>query len=142
MDLRKHLIKVRDLGALHAALDLERVRERLLELVHELLKRRRIEHELHRQVATEHARLQRLDVAANVRLAVEQVALPHLAELVALLVGEDDVGLEGLDHQQRLAQRSRAFAQHVVGVHRNDVAQREDERMHVFHVQVVGRDGV
>ncbi len=34
---------------------------------------------------------------------------------------------------------TRAFAQHVIGIHGNNGTQREDERMHIFHVQIKGR---
>ena len=40
-------------------------------------------------------------------------------------------------HEKDLAQSPAAFAQHVVGIQRNDIAQREDERMHVFDVEIV-----
>jgi len=46
------------------------------------------------------------------------------------------VGGARADHQQRLAEGAGALAQHVVGVERDDVAQREDERVDVLHVQV------
>lgn len=48
----------------------------------------------------------------------------------------------GTHHEKGLAQRARALAQDLVRVERDDVAQREDERVHVFHVEVVGGDGV
>ena len=59
-------------------------------------------------------------------------------------VGEHDRrrGVVRLDTEERLAQRAAAFAQHIVGLQRKDSAEREDKRLHVLHVQVVGRHGV
>jgi len=45
-------------------------------------------------------------------------------------------------HQQRLTQRPRSLPEHLVRVEGNDVAEREDERMDVGHVEVVGRHSV
>ena len=41
-------------------------------------------------------------------------------------------------HQQSLTKRARSLPQHLVRTQRDDVAQAEDERVHVFHVEVVG----
>ena len=46
-------------------------------------------------------------------------------------------GIEPPYHQQLLAQCARPLSQHIIGAHWNNGAQRENERMHVFHVQVV-----
>lgn len=54
-----------------------------------------------------------------------------------LLVREDDVPMEGLYHQQRLTECSRALAQHLVWFHGDDGAESKDERVNVLHVQVV-----
>ena len=46
------------------------------------------------------------------------------------------------NHEQRFAKSTGPFSEDFVGVERDDVAEREDERMDVFHVEVVCRDGV
>lgn len=67
-----------------------------------------------RDVAAEDPGLQRLHVAAHVRLRVHDVTVVRqLVEDLHLLVGENDVGVEGLHHEQRLAQSPRAFTQHL-----------------------------
>lgn len=37
-------------------------------------------------------------------------------------------------HQEGLAQRSTALSEYFVGVEGDDIAQREDKRMNIFHV--------
>jgi len=67
-------------------------------------------------VAAEHARLQGLHVAAHVGLRVQDVSVVrHLVEHLLLLVGEHDVGVEGLHHQQGLAEGARTLTQHLQG---------------------------
>lgn len=59
-----------------------------------------------RDVTAEHSGLQSLDMAAHVGLRVQNVAVVgQLIEHLLLLIRENDVGVESLDHQQRLAQR-------------------------------------
>ena len=57
--------------------------------------------------------------------------------LVGCEAWEDDVLPEGLDTEQRLAQRPAAFPQHVVAAEGDDGAEREDEVVDVLLVQVV-----
>jgi hypothetical protein len=45
-------------------------------------------------------------------------------------------------HEKSLAKCSGTFSENFVWVERNDVAEREDERMNVFHVEIVGCDGI
>ena len=53
-------------------------------------------------------------MAANVRLRFEQVSVvSQLVEHALLFVWEDDVGVEGLHHQQRFTQCARAFAENL-----------------------------
>lgn len=67
-----------------------------------------------RDIAAEDPGLQRLHVAAHVRLRVHDVTVVcQLVEDLHLLVGENDVGVEGLHHEQRLAQSPGAFTQHL-----------------------------
>lgn len=67
-----------------------------------------------RDVTAENSGLQRLHVAAHVGLRVHDVAVAgHFVEHLLLLVGENDVCVEGLNHEQGLAQRPRAFTQHL-----------------------------
>lgn len=40
-------------------------------------------------------------------------------------------------HQQGFAEGPTAFAQYLIGVERDNVAQGKNEWMHVFHVQIV-----
>ena len=53
-------------------------------------------------------------MAANVRLRLEQVpVVSQLVEHAFLFVWENDVGVEGLHHQQRFTQSARAFAENL-----------------------------
>lgn len=53
-----------------------------------------------RDVTPKHSRLQRLHVTAHVSLGVQDVAVVcQFVEDLLLLVGEDDVGVEGLHHK-------------------------------------------
>jgi hypothetical protein len=45
-------------------------------------------------------------------------------------------------HQQCLTQSSTTLSEHFVGVEWNDIAERKDERVDVFHVQIVCGDSV
>ena len=104
------------------------------------LERLGLESELDREVVAVDPRLEALDVAADVGLALEQPAVVHRARVVLLLVRADHVGGERLDHQQTLAQRARPLAQHLVGRHRDDRAQREDEAVDVPVAGDAGRE--
>ena len=75
--------------------------------------------------------LEGLDVPANICFGLQEVTLVHLEWVVDLLVGHDHVGTVGFHHQKRLAECARAFAQNLVGIKWNDVAQGDDEPMHV-----------
>lgn len=79
---------------------------------------------------------------ADVRLGLDEAAVVELVPRARLLVRADDLLRERLHHEERLAERPRALPQHLVGAHRDDRAEREDERVHVRHVEVVGGDGV
>ena len=136
------LLEVGHLRHVELLLVLDGVSERLVEAVDESLEGRRLEAELDGEVGAVDAGLEALDVAAHIRLALEQVAVVLGAEVVHLLVRADDVGVVCLDHQQRLAERPRALAQHLVWRHGDDGAEGEDEAVHVLHVQVVGRHRV
>lgn len=66
-------------------------------------------------VTAEHPWLQRLHVAAHVGLRVHDVAVVcQFVEDLLLLVGEDDVCVEGLHHEQSFTQSPRTFTQHLV----------------------------
>lgn len=66
-------------------------------------------------VTAEHAGLQRLHMTAHVGLRVHDMAVVcHLVEDLLLLVGEDDVGMEGLHHEQSFTQSPRTLTQHLV----------------------------
>ena len=45
-------------------------------------------------------------------------------------------------HQERLAECAGAFPQDFIGTKWDDVAQREDEWVDVFHVEVIGSNGI
>lgn len=47
-----------------------------------------------------------------------------------------------MNHEKGLAERSGAFSKDFVGVEGDNVAEREDEWVDVFHVEIVGRNGV
>lgn len=65
-------------------------------------------------VTAKHSRLQGLHVAPHIGLRVQDVAVVcQLVEDLLLLVGEDDVGVEGLHHEQGLTQSARTFTQHL-----------------------------
>ena len=55
-----------------------------------------------------------------------------------LLVWEDNVPMESLNHEQCLAQRSRPFPQDLIRLHGDDGTQGKDERVDILHVEVVG----
>ena len=62
-------------------------------------------------VTAEDPRFQRFHVASHVCLRVQHVAIfCKFVEFLLLLVGEDDVGMIGLNHQQCLAQCPRSFS--------------------------------
>ena len=66
------------------------------------------------KVCPEDSGLESLDVAPNVRLWVEDMAVfRQLVEDRLLLVGKDDVGVVRLHHQQGLTQRPRALPQNL-----------------------------
>ena len=50
--------------------------------------------------------------------------------------------MEGLHHEQGLAEGARAFPQDLVRLHGDDGTEGKDEGVDVLHVQVVGRHGV
>ena len=50
--------------------------------------------------------------------------------------------MEGLHHEEGLAECPRSLPQHLVWLHRDDRAKGKDERMNVLHVEVVGCHGV
>ena len=82
----------------------------------------------------------------------------HVAIGILVPIGHDNVAAIGfhlykkLDplcdrhtdthHKQRLAQCPTSFPQHFVRVERDDVAQREDKRVHIFHVEVICRNRI
>ena len=59
-----------------------------------------------------------------------------------LFVGEYDVSMEGLYHEQCLTESPRALPQYLVWLHGDDGAKGKDERVDVLHVEVVGCHGV
>ena len=142
-----------------------RVVERECERVTYTLDRARHDLEVRLDVAAEDTGLERFDVPSDVRLALEQVSVVHAVVRLDVTVRKDDVRLESLhlrdinqmsarrqkqgllevtstNHEQRLAKGAGPFSEDLVGVERDDVAEREDERVNVFHVEVVCRDGV
>jgi len=66
----------------------------------------------------------------------------YFVSLTHLFVRADDVCVEGLNHQQRLAESAGALPQHFVRRHRDDGRERKDEAVDVLHEEVVGGDGV
>ena len=66
----------------------------------------------------------------------------ELLRLLLLLVREDDLAVEGLRHEEVLAERAGASPEHFVRDHRNYGTQREDEIVDVLLVEEVGRDSV
>lgn len=102
-------------------------------------------------------------MTSDVRLRFEKVAVVHVGVLLDVTIGHDDLRAVGFnlfgvreirqllviarertktDHEQRLAERSRSLPEHLVGVEGDDVAEGEDEGVDVFHIEVVGGDGV
>ena len=59
-----------------------------------------------------------------------------------LFVGEDNVSMECLHHEQRLTQCARSLPQDLVWLHGDDRAKGKDERVNVLHVEVEGCHGV
>jgi hypothetical protein len=45
-------------------------------------------------------------------------------------------------HEKGLAERARSFPEDIIGIHRNDVAERENEGMYILHVQIVCGDSI
>lgn len=45
-------------------------------------------------------------------------------------------------HEQSFAERATAFAENLIWIERDDVAQRKYKRMNIFHVEIVCRDGI
>ena len=56
--------------------------------------------------------------------------------------GGPNVILRSTHHQQCLTKRSTSLSQDLVWTQRDDVAQREDERMYIFHVEIISRHGI
>ena len=93
-------------------------------------------------IRPEDARFDTLDVAANVGLGIQKMPLPEGLFGRNVLVREHNAVLVGLHHEEHFAERSRALSEGVIGAQGQDRAQREDEGMDVFHVEVVGCDGI
>lgn len=98
-------------------------------------------------------------MSSDIRLRRQQMALIHAAVLVFMFIGHDDVTTirfnlrlrqtprrqianDETHHEQCLTKRARSFSQHFIRTQWNDSAEREDERMDVFHVEVVRRNRV
>ena len=116
----------------------QRVLEVLVEGVEQALVPLGVHPELGRDIGSEDTRLEALHVSADVRLGLQQVAPEVLLPFALGLVGAHDVGAVRLHHQQRLAQGTGALPEHLVGRQRDDRREREDEGVHVGHVEVVG----
>lgn len=61
----------------------------------------------------------------------------HMHTHSLLLIGEYDISMEGLDHEQCLTERARPLTQHLVRLHGDDSAKGKDERVDVLHIEVV-----
>ena len=134
-----YLVVVLDVFRRHLlTLVVQRVLEILVEGVEQALVSLGVHPELGGNVRAEDPSLEALHVSADVRLGLQQVALVVLFPGALRLVRAHDVGAIRLHHQESLAQGTRAFPQNLVGRQRDDGGQREDERVHVGHVQVVG----
>lgn len=57
-----------------------------------------------------------------------------LVNVLHLLIWEDNATLEGLSHQQILAQSTTAFTEHLVWEHGDDSSEGQNEAVDVFHV--------
>jgi hypothetical protein len=136
------LVVLEVLGRRAVELRAQGVAQVLVDGVDQGLVGRRVAREARRQVGAEHARLERLDLAPDVRLGLERLPPERLLLPRHVLVRGEDAGQVGLDHQEGLAQRPRPLSQDVVRVERDDRRQREDERVHVGQVEVEGRDRV
>ena len=89
---------------------LQRVSQIVVDRIDEFLVPFRFELEFDRNVRAKHARLQALNVASNVRLAFQRMAVEMLLARASLFVWTHDVSSIRLDHEQRLAQRPRPFS--------------------------------
>lgn len=66
-------------------------------------------------VTAKYPRLQGFDMTPHIGLRIHDVAIVRqLVEDLLLLIGEDDVGVEGLHHEQGLTQRSRTLTENLV----------------------------
>ena len=119
-----------------------------------LLHRRRFNLEVRDDIAPKDTCLQSLHVTTNVGLRSHKMSLIHSAVRLFVPVGHDNLSSESFDleqssalsstssdrvayHQQRFAESSTSFPQDFVRLEWNNVAKRKDERMDVFHVEVV-----
>eukprot|EP00906_Rhabdomonas_costata_P026495 RCo037720 len=141
-DLVPNLIVVLNFFHFEVAFDLDREPQRGVHLADQNLQRGRVQGKGDRDVRPEDPTPEAVDVTPDVRLTLQEVVVEEFLSLCHGLVGKDDVLLERLDHQKSLAARSRALPKNLIRRHRDDRAQREDERVHVLHVQVVRRDGI
>lgn len=70
-------------------------------------------------VTAEHTRLQRFHVAAHVGLRVQDVAIVcQFIKDLFLFVGENNVRMESLHHEQSFAQSPRTFTKHLLSYER------------------------
>mmetsp|Transcript_45059 Transcript_45059/g.73440 ORF Transcript_45059/g.73440 Transcript_45059/m.73440 type:complete len:1173 (-) Transcript_45059:33-3551(-) len=141
-DIVPDLLVVGHLLHLEPALHFDRKLEGVVHAVDQRLVHGAVQRELLQMVRPEHPRPNGVHVAPDVRLALEQMVVVELLLLRDLFVGEDDVLLVRLHHQQRLAARARPLPQHLIRRHGDDGAQGEDERVDVLHVQIVRGHGV
>ena len=59
-----------------------------------------------------------------------------------LFVGEDDIAMKSLHHEQCLTESPRPLPEYLVRLHGNDRAESKDERVDILHVKVVGCHGI
>ena len=73
------------------------------------------------------------------KVPIVAVALINLATPTysLLFVWKDNVSMKGLDHEQSLTECAWALPQNLIWLHRDDSAEGKDERMNVFHIEVV-----
>jgi hypothetical protein len=158
-DLGLDLVVVLDVLELEVTLFNDGKLERRVQIVDELLDGVRDHLEVGRDIAPEDASLERLDVTADVGLGLEQVTLIHGRVRLDVAIGHDDLLFVRFDlyavqrlqcpvrglhayHEQSLAKCAGPFAKDLVRVEGDDVTEREDEGVDVFHVEVVSRNGV
>ena len=114
-----------------------------------------------RDIASKHTGLESFDVTTDIRFRCNEVTFVHIAMGFLVLIRHNDATAIRFNlmvkrintlfeqikdmkayHEQRLAQRATTLPQDLIRAQGDDVTQREDERMHVFHVEVIRCNGI